>query len=362
MATSGSSPGGSPAADREEPQVAWAGPVPAALADVERAGGVERARADVVHVVAADGSSVRELHRDRPSTRLVLHLPAETQLDGRAAARAANRADLVVVETDAQAVELVRRRPELQERLRLLRPPLDLDWWAPEAQLLETPLRGRSLRRFRRFHRLAGPTVLFAGPYTERGGLDLALEAVFRLREVSPDVRLTAIPIGQVDRDYLDRIERRALALGHHGVVEWSPAEDEVPFWYAVADVVCSPSRAPLESESVLLAAAAARRWVGSTCPAGSTYVETLGAIAIPPGDLDALANALSPLIQDVEAAHALGEEARRVAERELTAAGVAERLRRLWREALSVAPSITEQSSRSEGRFRLRPLKSLAR
>ncbi len=85
--------------------------------------------------------------------------------------------------------------------------------------------------------------VLFVGPYTEAGGLDLLLEVVFRLRERMPDLRLAAIPHGPTDPDYRDRCEMRALGLGHHGIVEWEPVDSEVPFWYAIAAVVCSPAR-----------------------------------------------------------------------------------------------------------------------
>ena len=141
--------------------------------------------------------------------------------------------------------------------------PLDLEWHAPEAQLAETKGRGRDLRRFRRFHRLAGPVVLFVGPYTEAGGLDLLLEVVFRLRERMPDLRLAAIPHGPTDPDYRDRCEMRALGLGHHGIVEWEPVDSEVPFWYAIAAVVCSPAREATSPEPVKRAAAAARPFVG---------------------------------------------------------------------------------------------------
>ena len=42
-------------------------------------------------------------------------------------------------------------------------------------------------------------TLRYQFPYTEAGGLDLLIEAVFRLRERMPDLRLAAVPHGPTD-------------------------------------------------------------------------------------------------------------------------------------------------------------------
>jgi glycosyltransferase involved in cell wall biosynthesis len=135
--------------------------------------------------------------------------------------------------------ELSRRLPP-GTRTAVLPRPIDLDRRAPEPRLAEAKGRGRDLCRFRRFHRLAGPVILFAGPFTEAGGLDALADAVFALRERVADLRLATIPHGRGDAHYRDRCEMRILGLGHHGIVEWTPSEDEVPFWYATAAVVCA--------------------------------------------------------------------------------------------------------------------------
>jgi glycosyltransferase involved in cell wall biosynthesis len=343
-----------------EPRVAWIGRRPAALEGIDLPTDRDRTTADVVHLVLGD-LGIRDLRRDAPEARIVLHVPGETTAGGRAAAREAALANLVVVETAAQVRDLTRRKPELEQRLRVLRRPLDLEFHAPEAQLLEAALRGRSLRRFRRFHRLVSPIVLFAGPYTDAGGLDMALEAVFRLRETTAETRLAAIPVGDVDAAYLDRIERRALALGHHAVVEWSVVPEEVPFWYAVADVVCAPCRIPLDVPSAGMAAAAGRPWVGSDFAPARAYQDDAAAILVAPGDLDALSEALGTHVRDLDQARRLGEGARRQAERELTPEGVSAQLRRLWQEAQAVAPATVAEAGRGGGLGRLLPLKSPA-
>jgi glycosyltransferase involved in cell wall biosynthesis len=315
----------------------------------------------VVHVVVGS-ADLRALRREAPGRRIALYVPSGAKIDGRAVA-AARLADLVIVEGAAELGELMRREPDLEQRLRILRRPLDLERHAPEPRLLETPLRGRSLRRFRRFHRLVPPTVLYAGPYTDEGGLDLALEAVFFLRGSVPEARIAAIPDGRVDASYRDRIERRALALGHHGVVEWAAADDEVPFWYAVADVVCAPHRVPLDARSAAMAAAAARPWIGSDFPLTRAYVDD-GAtgLLLPAGDLEAMTAALMRLAGDEEEAGRLGTEARRRAERTLTPAGVGDELRSLWQEALSLPPAIPAAENGAVGMPRfLRALRSPA-
>ena len=210
--------------------------------------------------------------------------------------------------------------------------PLDLDWYAPEPRLAEAKGRGRDLRRFRRFHRLAGPMVLFAGPYTEAGGLDLLVEAVFRLRERMPDLRLAAIPHGPTDPRYRDRCEMRILGLGHHGIVEWDPVDSEIPFWYATAAVVCSPVRAEASPEPAKRAAAAARPFVGSDLEPFREHVED-GATGhlVPVGDLEALESRLEALLVKEDEATRMGEAARRKAEAEYSPAAAARALRREW-------------------------------
>src|SRR5262249_9195697 len=120
------------------------------------------------------------------------------------------------------------------------------------------------LRRFRRFHRLAAPLVLYVGPYTEAGGLDLLVDAVTALSVQGLDVRVAAIPDGRIDHEYLDLCEGRALGLGHHAIVEWSVSAADRALWLALAAAVSLPARRPVPTQAAQLAAAAARPIVGS--------------------------------------------------------------------------------------------------
>ena len=193
---------------------------------------------------------------------------------------------------------------------------VDLDRYAPAAVLQQT--RDSELKRFRRLHRLAAPVVLYAGPYTADGGLQTTLAAVEQLRATTEGLRIAAIPEGPIDQRYLDECEKRALALGHHAVIEWTATDDERTMWYALAAVVCLPcsATASVSPRPAQLAAAAARPFVGSNIPALAEFVDAgETGILIPPADADALAREVGRLLADDETATRMGERARARAE-----------------------------------------------
>ena len=338
-------------------RVAWVGPRPAWL-------GHDAARAELEGVELEPSTQERILV---PSLPHVVHVVdprfagfAATAADEPGAARPrsdgegvpaarglrtgrAGRADAVVVGSPWDRGALP-GRIAVPRHAAVVPRPLDLEWFAPEARIAETKGRGRDLRRFRRFHRLAGPVVLFAGPYTEAGGLDLLLEVVYRLRERFPDLRLAAIPHGPTDSRYRDRCEMRALGLGHRGIVEWAPAESEIPFWYAVAAVVCTPAREPVSPEPAKRAAAGGRPFVGTDLEPFREHVDdgTTGTL-VPVDDLDALEASLEALLGSEDEAARIGDAARRKAEAEYAPAAAAKGLKRVW--AGVVAGSVASAS-----------------
>jgi glycosyltransferase involved in cell wall biosynthesis len=278
-----------------------------------------------------------QLRKSAPGGVIALDLTAEGDAElTPPELRQARGADALFAGSRWELGEICRRLPSPPPRTGVVPRPLDLDWYAPEQRLAEAKGRGRDLRRFRRFHRLAGPTILFAGPYTEAGGLDLLVEAVFRLRERTPELRLAAIPHGSTDPRYRDRCEMRILGLGHHGIVEWEPVESEVPFWYATAAVVCAPSREAAGPEPAKRAAAAARPFVGSDLESFREHVEggDTGRL-VPANDLDALEAALESLLGSDDGTNRLGEVARRKVETEYSPAAAARALRREWERLL---------------------------
>ncbi|HSP71740.1 MAG TPA: glycosyltransferase family 4 protein [Gaiellaceae bacterium] len=290
---------------------------------------------DVLHVGIESVDELRgRRRRELADAALVVDATgAGSRQLGRRTVRACSHAQALLVRSRHDLREVRRRYPSLGRRTFLLTPPVDLDAYGSEAALTAT--RGRELKRFRRFHRLAGPTVLFAGEYTESGGLDLAIEAVLQLREDIEGVRLAALPFGEVDGRFLDRCERRALALGHHGIVEHRVEAAEIPLWFAVADVVVFPSRDEAIPIAVSRALAAGRPVVATeTEPLLDVVVDGETGILVPTSDSASLAAAVGSLLADEETATALGAAARAQAERELAPDVAAARLRAIWMEA----------------------------
>jgi glycosyltransferase involved in cell wall biosynthesis len=294
--------------------------------------------ADVYHVHCDQLAAVHELRARHANAAVVLDLTAVSvdQLD-RSALRLAREADVIAVDSARAARTLEERDGRLAGRAVVMPASIDLGRFAPDAELAAT--RRVHYSRFKRYHRLAPPTILFAGAYAPDGGLALALDAVYRLRESVEDIRFTAIPFGRVDRRHLDRCERRALLLGHRGIVEWTaPPEDELPFWFATASVVLVAGDDA--SRPALLAAAAAHPVVA--LDAASIGIVNAGQAI--PDTAEALAAAISGLLGPVGIA--AGEESRR----ELVAgqAAARERLAQLWSSAAFAADGLVNASFRA--------------
>jgi glycosyltransferase involved in cell wall biosynthesis len=325
--------------------VAWVGPRPAwleldsavgALDDVVFSGAAIGATPDLVVVAGAALEKLVGLRKSSPEGVIVLDLTGDGDPELRPPELSrARTADALFAGSQWELNEICRRLPSPLPRTAVVPRPVDLDWFAPEPVLADTKLRGRDLRRFRRFHRLAGATILFAGPYTREGGLDLLIEAVIRLRERVPELRLAAIPHGPTDPRYRDRCEMRMLGLGHRGIVEWEPVEHEIPFWYATASLVCAPAREAGSPEPAKRAAAAARPFVGSNL---EPFLELGVGRLVPAGDLEALEAALEELLVSEEEATNLGLAARRRVETEYSPTAAAQALRREWERLLGDA------------------------
>ncbi len=345
--SNGSLPGG-------ELRVGWLGPLPQWL-ELEQA----QRELDHVHVrsiplrktwrgLALDGEippgmdvlhgrrpilqRLRQLRSAQPAAAVVLDITDDEDNGAlkRWEARSARYVELILAGSALQLRELRRLYPMLAPRTVALKLPLDLTAYAPEAAIHET--RNRDLRRFRRLHRLASPAVLFAGPYTPSGGLDIAIESIGRIRKRLPDLRLAAIPLGEIDKDYLDRCERKALSLGHHGIIEWDVEPGDIPLWYASTDVVCLPCREPVRATAATLAAAAGVPFVGSEIePLLATVTEGETGNLVPVADVGRFTLAIERLLEDAEEGERMGANARMMAESDLSPAQAAKTLRDSW-------------------------------
>jgi glycosyltransferase involved in cell wall biosynthesis len=287
------------------------------------------AEVDVLHLSRADLRRLGELRRAQPGAAVVIDLRSSYSRLGWRDARRAGTADAILVATRWRLEELERERACLGARTAVVPLPVDLDEYAPRQILARA--RDAEIKRFRRLHRLADPVVLYVGPYTAEGGLDLLLDAAGRLR-AKRDLRLAAVPAGRVDRRYLDRCEERALALGHRCVIEWQPSVRDLPLWYALATVVCLPYREAIDPSPAQLAAAAARPLVGSAVePLREMVAEEETGVLVSPDDAEALATAVEALLDDPKRAARLGDQGRAQAEASWSSTAVARELRAVW-------------------------------
>jgi glycosyltransferase involved in cell wall biosynthesis len=271
-------------------------------------------RTRIIHLARHAPETVAHIRAAHPDAAVVVELgPLASSPAG--ALHDAVAADVALVETEQDADQARARVAELGRRVTVAPTPVDLEWHAPESTLTRLP--GAYVKRFRRLHRLADPTMLFVGPYTPAGGLDVAIAAAYRLREELENVRLAAVPLGAVDQRYLDRCEMEALALGHRGIIEWTSSKDDLRCWYATATVVCCPWREAVEAaEAPVLAAAAARPFVGSDLPVfRDAFCAPDAPALISPGNVQALVDSVGRLLSDPPRASALGEAARSAVE-----------------------------------------------
>jgi len=322
-------------------RVGWLGAEPASagvrsevveLADAAAANG----SVDVVHVLGR-GFDLAAVRRAAPRAAIVLDLTRETaprlgRLDG----RRLRHVDQILLPERGDLRVLADRSPHLARKAAVVPPAVDLDRFAPLELLSKERTTDARLKRFRRIHRLAGPTILFVGPYTKDGGLELVLDVVFALRERAGDLRLAAIPDGRVDVSFRDACEKRALGLGHHGIVEWHAAPDELPLWYALCTVVCCPRADGAGAGPARLAAAAGRPFVGSAGgSAADVVVEGSTGFLVPAGDAEMLRAALEALVGDTEEAGRLGGNGRVRAEQEYGFSAAVDRTEQAWRDAV---------------------------
>jgi len=171
------------------------------------------------------------------------------------------------------------------------------------------------------------PVVLAVGRLVGYKGFDVLLRAVAGL-----DVTTVLVGAGPE--------EARLRSLAPPGVVfAGRVADADLPAYYHACDLFCLPSLTIAEAFGVVLleAMACGKPLVTSALPTGVTAVNRDGVtgLAVPPGDVGALREAIRALAGDPARRRVMGEAGRRAVEREYTAALMADRYLTLYREAL---------------------------
>jgi glycosyltransferase involved in cell wall biosynthesis len=163
------------------------------------------------------------------------------------------------------------------------------------------------------------PRVLYVGRVERASrwkGLHVLLESLVPLRELVPDVRLEIVG----DGDDVTSLQAHARRLGVDGIVDWTGpvAHEDLPDHYRRAGVTVLPSLTESESFGMTLVEAMA-----SGCPVVGSAVggipfvvrDGVDGLLVPPGDVQALAQALGAVLSDPGRAACLGAAGRAAAE-----------------------------------------------
>jgi len=163
----------------------------------------------------------------------------------------------------------------------------------------------------------SGDTLLLqVGAYLPVKGQDVAIRALPRILDAHPGARL--VMLGENPRGYRERMAELACGLGVGGAVELRERipHAELAGWYRAASLLLMPSRHESQGMVVLEAAAHGLPALGSDLGViGDLAPEA--AVAVPPGDVESMADEAITLLGEPGRRLALGEAAReRVAAR----------------------------------------------
>ncbi len=251
-------------------------------------------------------------------------------------------AEAPVAVSRAAADRLLKAGGLEEEAVRVIRNGVDLERFAPAGSGLdeENGPTVRSAVRSELGLPPDAPVVLVPAVLRRGKGHGLLLSAAPRLRARVPDVRILLAGGGEREAALRGEVARREL----EGCVRFLGHRDDVPRLLAAADVVALPSRAEA-LPTVLLEAAAAGRPAVATRVGGTPEVVEDGRTGrlVPPGDPEALADALAELLSDPARARRMGRAARRWAEAHFD-------LDRQVRETLALWRELSRGSDRDHG------------
>ncbi|GAN68258.1 glycosyltransferase family 4 protein [Acetobacter orleanensis] len=198
------------------------------------------------------------------------------------------------------------------DRLRVIPRGADITQFSPEA------VSGQRVHRLSESWDVpAGvPVILMPGRLTEWKGQRFLLEALARVKHVAPMTPWVCVFVGSCPpgNAYAESLVAHARALGLTDQVRFAGHCQDMPAAMALATVVVIPSLRPEPFGRVVVEAQAMSRPVIVTAHGAAleTVQHGMTGLSIPPGDIQALADAMtSVLLAPPDALHTMGEAAR---------------------------------------------------
>ncbi len=177
------------------------------------------------------------------------------------------------------------------------------------------------------------PVVLFAGRLLWQKGIGEFVEVARRLRGRA---RFRVVGYEEASSP-LNVSAARLTAWAEEGLIEWLGKRDDMPQVYAASNIVCLPSTYGEGVPKVLIEAAACGRACVTTDRPGCREIVRHGenGLAVPPGDIDALAAAVEGLIRDPALRQEMGAKGRQVVLEDFTLRQVIDETLKLYQELL---------------------------
>jgi glycosyltransferase involved in cell wall biosynthesis len=302
---------------------------------------------DIVHLQNVS-QFVPVARRLMPNTRIVLHMHCDwlRQLPARTVRARLEEADLVLGVSDYISDRIRRGFPALAARVRTLHNGVRTD-------LFSSGYGGRETLR-RRMNLPAGPLALYVGSIAPEKGTDVLVRAFAEVHRRLPDAVLVIVgspnryfqvrsargrgaraQVRRRQNGYGDEVARLAALLGQAVVFAGRRPHEELPEWYALADVFAMPSTGAEPFPLPVLEAFACGLPVVATTQGGlpEAVLDGVNGRLVPPHDPVALAVALVELCSDRGLAAQLGQQGRKIVMERFTWANQARLLAGYYRD-----------------------------
>ena len=219
----------------------------------------------------------------------------------------------------------------LQEKIRVVHFGIDPARFRPTEA---SQRRAQELRR--RFG--PGPLALFVGRLRYYKGVDVLVQALAR----TPEVRGVIVGAGPMEAQIRGLVRQLGLAERVH--FAGHVADEDLPAFYQAGDLFVLPSVHRSESLGIVLleAMASGLPVVSTELGTGTSYVNQDGVtgLVVPPGDPDALAQAIQRLARHPRQRVAFGEAARRRIQEAFSLTQMLDQTERVYQEVLGESPA----------------------